>query len=110
LPYSILLGSALSISHFGLSFLPQALPVVFAKLLGHSIDMDVTHISYFGSGTTMIEPGRWLGEVWMYRVLWPLGVVLPAGFLWALVNLIGNKNRPLNVAACLAFGVWFIRH
>lgn len=92
----------------GLMFLPKACPWVFAKLLGHSIDMDITSTSHLSGGTTVTETSAWIGEVWMRRLILPLRVLLPAGFILGLVNLVTNKKRLLNTVACLAFVGWII--
>lgn len=101
----VLVESTLPFVLLVLAALPRALPSLFQRLLGHSIDADYTVVR--GSGGMKITEtwflGRWLEPLHSLAV-----VVIAIGIAWAGWNLLKRSSRTSNIVALCLGIVWIV--
>jgi len=101
----VLVESTLPFVLLVLAALPRALPSLFQRLLGHSIDADYTVMR--GSGGMKITEtwflGRWLEPLHSLAV-----VVIAIGIAWAGWNLCKRSSRTSNIVALCLGIVWIV--
>lgn len=101
----VLVESTLPFALLALAALPRALPSVFQRFLGHSIDTDYTVVR--GSdGMKITETwflARWLDPLHSLAI-----AVIAIGIAWAGWNLYKRSSRISNVVALCLGIVWIV--
>jgi hypothetical protein len=87
--------------YFGFVDLPQAMPGVFERVLGHSVDaIYMTPVQPDGTQTG----GTWWLVRWVDPVRTAYFYILLGGIVWAGLNVVQKRARKLNIVALL-FGL-----
>ncbi len=101
----VLVESTLPFVLLVLAALPRALPSLFQRLLGHSIDADYTVLRGSG-GMKIIQTwfmGRWLAPLHSLAI-----AVIVIGITWAAWNLFQKRSRTSNIVALCLGIVWIV--
>lgn len=101
----VLVESTLPFVLLVLAALPRALPSLFQRLLGHSIDADYTVVR--GSSGMKITETWFLGR-WLVPLHSVAMAVIAVGIVWAGWNLLRRSSRISNIVALCLGIVWIV--
>jgi hypothetical protein len=82
----------------GLALLPEAVPKVFERILGHTV-WAVYAYPVQPNGTQV--SGTWWVERWLNPLRTGYFCLVLLGMLWAVINLLGRREWKINSAALL---------
>jgi hypothetical protein len=101
----LLIEVSLALVVISLSLLPQALPALFQRIVGHSIGADYTYVRTT-DGIQVTE--TWLTARWWKPLGSAFGLAVFAGMLWAIWNLRSRAARIANLFALSLGACWLV--